>query len=248
VRLHQGRYDTATRYADDPVEVARSFEADGAQWIHVVDLDAARRRAGGPLPGAEQRGASPGGAGAENRAAIGRVRVRVSCRLEVGGGIRSEEDVRELLDLGVDRLVLGTVLARRPELVSRWAQTFGPVFMAGIDAEEGRVRVAGWEADGGVGDLELARSSRELGLAGIVYTAISRDGTLGGPDLERTVRVAEESGLPVVVSGGVSSCSDVERIAALGHPLVRAVIIGRAIYEGRVVLRKLLGRFRGGES
>jgi phosphoribosylformimino-5-aminoimidazole carboxamide ribotide isomerase len=235
VRLRQGRYDTATPYAEDPVQVARGFEADGARWIHLVDLDAARSKAGAGPPGAQ------------NRDAIRRIRRSVSCRLEVGGGIRSEEDVRELLELGADRLVLGTVLARHPESARRWSGRFGSVFMAGIDAAGGRVRVAGWEADGGSSDLELARRSPQLGMAGIVYTAIARDGTLEGPDLERTVGIAEASGLPVVVSGGVGGPADVERVAALDHPLVRAVIIGRAIYERRVDLGELIRRFAGPE-
>jgi phosphoribosylformimino-5-aminoimidazole carboxamide ribotide isomerase len=233
VRLRQGRYDSATRYAGDPVRVAQGFEAEGARWIHLVDLDAARRKFDGPA------------SGAQNREAIRQIRRGVACRIEVGGGIRSEEDVRELLGLGVDRLVLGTVLVRNPDAARRWSERFGPVFVAGIDAAGGRVRVAGWETDGGSSDLELARRSRQLGMAGIVYTAIARDGTLDGPDLERTVRVAEVSGLPVIVSGGVGGPADVERAAALDNPLVRAVIIGRAIYEGRVDLGALIRRFTG---
>lgn len=235
VRLLKGRYDSVTRYAEDPVEVACGYEAAGARWLHVVDLEAAKWKGG-------ESGAD--GRPAHNREVIRRIRRSVSCRLEVGGGVRSEADVLELLDAGVDRLVLGTVLARDPDTVAIWRERFGALFVAGIDADRGRVKVAGWEADGGADDLALARRSRKLGMAGIVYTTITRDGTMEGPALERSNRIAEASGLPVVVSGGVGGAADVERVARLRHPGVCGLIIGRAIYEGRVDLPELIRRFQ----
>jgi phosphoribosylformimino-5-aminoimidazole carboxamide ribotide isomerase len=239
VRLLKGRYDSFTRYAVDPVEVACRFEAAGARWLHVVDLEAAKWKAG--EPGAD-------GPPAHNRAVIRRIRRSVSCRLEVGGGVRSETDVLELLDAGVDRLVLGTVLARDPDTVATWRERFGALFVAGIDADRGRVKVAGWEADGGADDLTLARRSRALGMLGIVYTTIDRDGTMEGPALEQSNRIAEASGLPVVVSGGVGRPSDVERVVRLRHPRVCGLLIGKAIYEGRVDLDELIRRFQSPET
>jgi len=247
VRLVRGRYDAVTRYGRDPVEVARGFEAAGARWIHVVDLDAARRggRDGvgpgdGGLPAAEKRGTAV----RTNRAVIARIRRAVSCRLEVGGGIRSRDDVEELLGAGVDRLVLGTVVVREPELVAAWCARHGEALMAGIDADAGQVKVAGWEQDGAAVDLDLACRVRELGMAGIVYTAIARDGTLAGPDLERTNRVAAASTLPVVVSGGIGGPGDVERVVRERHPGICGVIVGKAIYEGRVDLAEIIRRFQ----
>lgn len=239
VRLYRGRYDEVTRYQADPVEIARAFEAAGARWIHLVDLDAARG-AGRDAAGAAHRGAGT----RTNRAVIARIRRTVSCRLEAGGGIRSQRDVEELFELGVDRLVLGTVVAREPGLVASWCGRHGQALMAGIDADAGKVKVAGWEQDGAAGDLELARRVGELGMAGIVYTAIARDGTLAGPDLERTNRVAEAASLPVVVSGGVGGPADVERVARERHPGICGVIVGKAIYEGRVDLADLIRRFQ----
>lgn len=227
VRLLKGRYDSVTRYEEGPVEVARRFESAGARWLHLVDLDAARR-----APGDRE---AP-----NNRATIRQIRRAVSCRLQVGGGIRSRADIEELLDAGVERLVLGTVVAREPGQAAQWCDRYGRVFMAGIDADSGRVKVAGWERDGGTEDLELARRARGLGVVGIVYTAIARDGTLAGPDLERTNRVAAASALPVVVSGGIGSVADVERVARERHPGVCGVIVGKALHEGRVDLARLI--------
>jgi phosphoribosylformimino-5-aminoimidazole carboxamide ribotide isomerase len=263
VRLHQGSFDSARRYASDPVEVALGFARAGARWVHVVDLDAARG-AGARSAGVGAEARYPGGA---NRAAIRRIREALGgaegppgCRLEVGGGIRTEQDLAELTEAGVDRLVLGTVLVREPQRVAAWvsarsartrysgvgwraATGAGPELWAGIDARDGRVRVAGWQEEGGLEDLELARRARELGLAGIVYTSIAHDGTLAGPDIERTNRVAEACGLPVILSGGIGSVEDVERVERRRAVGVAGVIVGKALYEGRVDLAELLRRY-----
>ena len=173
VRLHQGDYTQAETYDLDPVEVAKSFVAAGAQRIHLVDLDAART------------GAST------NRGVIGAIRRAVSVTVEVGGGLRADADVQALVDLGVDRLVVGTVLVKNPDLVARWVTRFGQKFIAGIDARNGEVQVSGWEEKSAIKDIGLAARCRSLGLISMVYTNIARDGTLGGPDLERTLLVAE---------------------------------------------------------
>ena len=265
VRLRQGSYESARRYAGDPAAVALGFARAGARWVHVVDLDAAR--------GAEAL--RPGGA---NRGAIRRIREALGRaagpggleepaggpRLEVGGGVRSAEDLAELAGAGVDRLILGTVLVRAPDQVAAWSARAarargetrqggrhpgaggapaGPELWAGIDARDGRVRVSGWGEEGGLEDLELARRARELGLGGIVYTSIERDGTLAGPDIERTNRVAEACGLPVILSGGIGSAADVERVQRERAPGVVGVIVGKALYEGRVELGELIRRF-----
>jgi phosphoribosylformimino-5-aminoimidazole carboxamide ribotide isomerase len=266
VRLHQGGYESARRYAGDPSEVARGFARAGARWVHVVDLDAVRGRGGG----------RPAGAGA-NRGAIRRIREALGgagVRLEVGGGIRTEQDLAELGEAGADRLVLGTVLAREPQRVAAWTKARGetrqggrhagmtargeggraggmagascglaPELWAGIDALEGRVRVSGWQQEGGLEDVELARHARELGLAGVVYTSIARDGTLEGPDIERTNRVAQACGLPVILSGGIGSEADVERVARERAENVVGLIVGKALYEGRVGLADLIRRY-----
>jgi phosphoribosylformimino-5-aminoimidazole carboxamide ribotide isomerase len=230
VRLEQGSYDSARRYAADPAEVALGFARAGACWVHVVDLDAAR------------------GAGGANRGVIRRIREALGAvRLEAGGGIRAERDLAELGEAGADRLILGTVLAREPERVASWlaarALGGGPELWAGIDARDGRVKVSGWQEEAGLEDLELARRARELGLEGVVYTSIARDGTLEGPDIERTNRVAEACGLPVILSGGIGSEQDVKRVARERVENVVGLILGKALYEGRVQLAELIRRY-----
>jgi len=225
VRLSEGNYRQAAVYSASPASVAREFAAAGAECIHIVDLDAAR------------------GDG-RNRKALKEIRTAVSCRLEIGGGIREEKDIEELLALGFERLVLGTVLARRPEQAAAWVDKYGPVFVGGIDAREGLVRVSGWEESSGIQDLALAGQGAILGLTSIIYTNIARDGTLSGPDIERTNRIAAVSGLPVILAGGVGSAEDVARVARERHENIRGLIAGKAIYEGNVVLADLIAAYQ----
>jgi len=223
VRLSQGDYERATLYAEDPLAVALWFAAAGARWLHLVDLDAARRPAGGSEAGPEQR---------DNRGLIAEIKRESGCLIEAGGGIRGEDDVEKLLEAGVDRLILGTLLAKDPDRVGEWVKRYGRVFAAGIDARDGSVKVAGWREGAGIGDLELARRAAGLGCRGIVYTNIARDGMLGGADVGRTRLVAEASGLPVILSGGVGGTADLEAAEAAGG--LAGAIVGRAVYEGRL--------------
>lgn len=222
VRLFQGDYSQSTQYDYDPVDAAREFEAAGARRIHLVDLDAAR-------------------GGENNRGTIARIRAAVSCVVEVGGGVRSEEDIRELLDTGVDRVIVGTMMVREPELVAKWARRY-PRLIAGIDARDGMVRVSGWEDSSSVSDEQAAEWAGAHGMLSIVYTDISRDGTMQGASLERTVRIAERAGLPVILSGGVRGPEDVE--AASKRSEIVGVITGRALYEERIDLREVIDRFQ----
>jgi len=224
VRLVQGSFSSATIFPLDPADQARRFADAGARMIHVVDLDAAE------------------GKGLDNRAAIAAIRAAVRVALEVGGGVRSIDDARRLVDLGIERIVVGTLLARESETVAGWVERLGRRFVAGIDARAGRVRVAGWTADGGIADTELAQRLAALGITGLVYTNIATDGTLAGPDVARTVEVARAAGLPTLLSGGIGRAADVEA-AASADPLVVGAIVGRAMYEGRIDLAELLARF-----
>jgi len=222
VRLHQGDYAQAETYDLDPIEVARGFAAAGAQRIHLVDLDAARTGAG------------------TNRPIIGAIRRAVGVTVEVGGGIRTDDDVKALADQGVDRLVVGTILVKNPDMVARWTAQYGAKFVAGIDARDGEVKVSGWEEGSSLRDLDLAARCRDLGLISIVYTNIARDGTLGGPDLERTLAVAEAAGLPVILSGGIASMDDFEAVKQADHPLLAGVITGKALYKNRIDLAEVI--------
>lgn len=225
VRLYKGCYDKSKIYDNHPADTAERFFAAGARRIHLVDLDAAR------------------GVG-DNREILRQIRNRVPCTLEVGGGIREERDVEELLNIGIDRLILGTVLAKDPERAARWIEGHGRYFIAGIDALGGMTRVAGWEEDGGISDLDLARRAAEMGMLSIIYTNIARDGTLEGPDIGGSRRIAAHSGLPVIISGGVGGLEDCLS-AAKASPQdpasgIKGIIAGKALYEGRLDLAEAI--------
>ncbi|TVQ99517.1 MAG: 1-(5-phosphoribosyl)-5-[(5-phosphoribosylamino)methylideneamino]imidazole-4-carboxamide isomerase [Spirochaetaceae bacterium] len=230
VRLTQGDYAQVDVYSSDPVAVAQSFVAAGARRIHIVDLDAAR---GNP---------------ATNRAVIGAIRAAVACTIELGGGIRAESDVEELVGLGVNRLVVGTTFARRPEVIREWSARYGARFIAGIDARDGVVCVQGWEQRTEIQDVDLAATAREMGACAIIYTNIARDGMLGGPDIDGTSRIAAASGLPVILSGGIGSADDIERVANHSHQGVVGVIAGKAVYTKALSLPELFAKFPGTEG
>ena len=214
VQLQQGDFQRARRYGSDAAAVAASFEQQGALWIHVVDLDAAR-------------------GGGANRDLIGAIRSAVGARIQVGGGVRTEEDAEALLDLGVDAVVVGTTLATKTAEVLSWAERWPGRVVGGIDARLGQVQVAGWSEAAG-GEAALIDAVRGSALAGLVYTAIDRDGMLQGPDLARGGEASEASGLPVLLSGGVGSQADLTAVAAAEG--FAGAIVGTAIYERRVDL------------
>jgi phosphoribosylformimino-5-aminoimidazole carboxamide ribotide isomerase len=213
VRLHQGDYARATDYGDDPVGQARRFEAEGAPWIHVVDLDAARTGT------------------ATNRDAIAAVATAVGVPVQVGGGVRSRADAEALWGAGVDRVVLGTAALEHPELVAELVPV-GPVAV-GLDARGRRLAVRGWEEDAGLDLLDASRRFSALDVAALVVTQIERDGTLDGPDVDQLRAVLEVATVPVVASGGVGSAEHLRALTGLG---LDGVIVGRALYDGRVTV------------
>ena len=213
VRLHQGDYDRATDYGDDPVGQARRFAADGAPWIHVVDLDAARR--GEPV----------------NRDVIGRIAAAVDIPVQVGGGVRSRPDAEALWAAGVARVVMGTAALEDPDLVA--ALVPDGAVAVGLDARGRELAVRGWEAVAGVDLLEAVARFSALGVAALVVTEIGRDGTLDGPDLTGLSSVLEVATVPVVASGGVGSADD---LVALTDLDLDGVIVGRALYDDRVTV------------
>lgn len=228
VRLTEGIFDTAKVYDEDPVSVARGFAEAGAERLHVVDLDAARGSGG-------------------NRDSIRAVRKVFPGIMDVGGGVRSLDDAISLRDIGIDLLVVGTALVRRPEDVAAWIAKLGPVFVAGIDALEGEVKVSGWEAGSSIRASDLAVQARDLGVVEIIYTDISRDGTLSGPNVPETVVLAAASGLPVIISGGVGNMAHLESLASDPPAGVSGVIFGKALYEGRINLKEAIRLLGGAE-
>ncbi len=225
VRLAQGRYDAATVYEDDPATAAARFVAHAIPRLHVVDLDGAR--AGSP----------------RNGEAVKRiVEAAGPVPVQLGGGIRQLDAVQQALDLGVDRVVLGTVALRDPGLVREAARRHPGRIVVGIDAKDGRVAVEGWLETSETTAAELARRFEEAGVAAIVHTDISRDGMLSGPNLEATAEVAGAVSLPVIVSGGVASEDDVARAAGYAERGIAGAIVGRALYTGALDLESALAR------
>jgi len=207
VRLHQGDFDQETVYDDDPVAVARSFAAAGARWIHVVDLDAARRDG-------------------SNRDVVVAIADAVDVPVQTGGGVRDGA----LLDAGITRVVLGSAAVEDPTLVRDLASTYPGRIAVGLDHWDGEVKVRGWEAGSGRQLLDVARELALPGVAAFIVTDISRDATLVGPDLEGLGQLQRSTDVPVIASGGVGSLDDLTALRALG---VAGVIVGKAIYEGR---------------
>ncbi len=222
VRLYQGDYDRETVYNDDPVAQALAFAAEGARWIHVVDLDAART--GRPV----------------NRHVVGAIVDAVDVPVQTGGGIRDEETAEQLFEAGVARIVLGTAALEQPAFARRLAGRF-PVAV-GLDARGREVAVRGWEKGSGRDLLDVAREFADAGVEALIVTEIGRDGTLTGPDLDGLAEVLDATDLPVVASGGVGTLDDLRALDALtstGRHLAGA-IVGRALYEGAFTLPEAL--------
>lgn len=215
VRLKQGRAADKTVYSDDPVAVAREWEARGGDWLHIVDLDAAF---------------------SGKHANLGIVRAichAVSIPVQMGGGMRDEESIRQALDAGVSRAVIGTKAAEDPGFVRRAVGLFGGEKIAvGIDARNGKVAVKGWAETTGVDAMSLAGDLAQAGIGALIYTDIATDGMLQGPNLQAMAAMVATTRCPVIASGGVSSASD---IAALGRiEGLSGVIIGKALFDGLI--------------
>ncbi|MGH0036189.1 MAG: 1-(5-phosphoribosyl)-5-[(5-phosphoribosylamino)methylideneamino]imidazole-4-carboxamide isomerase [Myxococcota bacterium] len=225
VRLTQGRYEDATVYDDDPGKVAGGFVASGVRRIHVVDLDGAK--AGRPVNGAAVRAIAE---------AAGEVPV------QMGGGVRDRAGLDAAFEAGVERVILGTVALRDPALVVEAARAFPGRIAVGLDARDGRVAVEGWLETSEALAVDVARRFEDAGVAALVYTDIARDGTLEGPNFDATGELADAVGIPVILSGGVSSEDDLARAARLAPRGVCGAIVGRALYTGRVDLRSALSR------
>ncbi len=216
VRLHQGDYGRETVYGDDPVAQAVAFAEAGAGWIHVVDLDAARSG----IP--------------ENRGVVAAIVAAVEVPVQTGGGIRSVDAANALFEVGVERVVLGTAALENPDLVHTLAARHRVA--VGLDARSGEVATDGWLVGSGRSVLDVARSFADAGVDAFVVTDISRDGTLEGPDLEGLADVMAATPVNVIASGGVGSMADLVALGSLesGGRRLAGVIVGKAIYEGRV--------------
>jgi phosphoribosylformimino-5-aminoimidazole carboxamide ribotide isomerase len=201
VRLSQGQKDTATIYDDDPVAVAKGFELAGAQTIHIVDLDAAFN-----------------GRESTNRSVVQKIAGKVNVPIQFGGGVRTLIDVSDLIESGVSRVILGTLATESIETLRQLLEEFGSKICVGIDARDGVVMTQGWKAQTNMSASDFAIDVARMGVERIIYTDITRDGMLSGPNIEQTA-LARKSGVQVTASGGVSSLDDIRRLREAGEPL-----------------------------
>lgn len=222
VRLQQGRADAETVFGDNPAAMARRWAAEGAELIHVVDLDGAFEKK--PL----------------NMDVIGRILDAVSVPIQVGGGIRDMQTIEAYFQAGVGRVIIGSKAVDDPQLIEWAAEKFPEKVVLGVDARDGYVATDGWTHTTGMSAVELVASFERTPLAAINFTDIHRDGMQTGPNIEQTRRLAQTTTIPVVASGGVSSIADIERLLPLEAVGVVGVIVGQALYRGSLDLREAL--------
>lgn len=219
VRLVQGQFNDVTVYSDDPVEMALNFEKLGAEYLHVIDLDGARL--GEP----------------RNTAVISEMAVKMGIPLQLGGGIRTIEMIEILLCKGIQRVILGTSAVKDPELIKTAVATFGSNLAVAIDARDGMVAIEGWARTSEFTAIGFARKMEELGAGTIIYTDISRDGMLTGPNLRAMEEMSKAVGIEVIASGGVKSIEDIKNLKDIG---MSGAIVGKALYTGDVDLREAI--------
>ena len=226
VRLIEGDYNQETVFDVDPVDAARRWADGGAEWIHIVDLDAARDGV------------------RSNSAAISRIRAAVSLKLELGGGLRSLEDIRAVADLGIDRMIIGSAAIGSPELVTRAVESFGDRIAVGLDARDGKLATQGWLDQTDVDAIDVARRLAEAGVQHFIFTDIRRDGKLIGPNLGALRQMIDAVPVNIIASGGIGTNEDIREVRETG---AAGVIIGAALYKGTVRLADAL-RISAGEE
>ncbi|OZI13611.1 1-(5-phosphoribosyl)-5-[(5-phosphoribosylamino)methylideneamino]imidazole-4-carboxamide isomerase [Bacillaceae bacterium SAS-127] len=222
VRLTQGDYNKETIYGDSPFDMAKSFVDEGAEWIHMVDLDGAKD-----------------GERINDRFVIEAAQ-KLSAKVQIGGGIRTEEDVRHYLDNGVDRVIIGSLAVSNPALVKEWLRTYGDKIAIGLDAKDGFVATHGWLETSSLKAVDLGKELAEAGAETFIFTDIATDGMLSGPNIEAVAELARATGKSVIASGGVSSLADVHKVKQYTEDGVSGVIVGKAIYTGQFTVREAL--------
>ncbi|MDD4801628.1 MAG: 1-(5-phosphoribosyl)-5-[(5-phosphoribosylamino)methylideneamino]imidazole-4-carboxamide isomerase [Syntrophomonas sp.] len=223
VRLVQGQKKNKTVYSDTPGKIAASFQAQGAEYLHVVDLDGAFE--GSP----------------RNLAAIKEIAASVSIPFQVGGGLRSRKDVEGLMAIGASRVIIGTRAVTSPAFIAELLADFGPSrVILGLDAREGMVAIEGWVEKSSLGALDFGKQMRQMGIETAIYTDVARDGLLQGPNLTSISQIAGGSGLKIIASGGVTSVDNIKALKNLESLGVSGAIIGKALYEGKITLEEAL--------
>ncbi|WP_226085849.1 1-(5-phosphoribosyl)-5-[(5-phosphoribosylamino)methylideneamino]imidazole-4-carboxamide isomerase [Mesobacillus sp. S13] len=222
VRLLQGDYDKETVYGDSPFEMAKKFADEGAKWIHMVDLDGARD-----------------GKRVNDQFVIQAAK-ELGVNVQIGGGIRSEDDINHYLENGVSRVIIGSIAVSNPEFAEEMVRKYGAKIAIGLDAKNGFVATHGWLNTSEVSAVDLGKRFADAGAETFIFTDIATDGTLAGPNLEATRQLAMETGKSVIASGGVSSLDDLGALRQLRADGVSGAIVGKAIYEGRFSVKSAL--------
>ncbi|MEY2979391.1 MAG: 1-(5-phosphoribosyl)-5-[(5-phosphoribosylamino)methylideneamino]imidazole-4-carboxamide isomerase [Prochlorotrichaceae cyanobacterium] len=222
VRLYQGDYAQAEVFSDNPLAMAKQWASQGADRLHVVDLDGAK--SGSPT----------------NHGVLQEICAALTIPVQVGGGIRNRQTVESLLGVGVSQVILGTAAVENPQLVAELCQAFPGQIVVGIDARNGQVATKGWLETTTVQAVTLAQRMADLGVAGIIYTDIDRDGTLQGPNINALRDLVSQVSIPVIASGGVSSITDLLRLLTLEAMGVTGAIVGKALYSGALSLEEAL--------
>ena len=226
VRLLQGDYERETAYDADPVDAARRWSGEDAQYLHVVDLDGAK--AGSP----------------QNLSAVERIAAAVPCPIQVGGGLRDSKSVREILDAGAERVVIGTAALRNPEFLDAMLETYGDRIVVSVDAREGKVALEGWTEAGKEQVVEAVAALTERGVKRFLCTAIEVDGTMDGPAIDQLTEIANATEAHVIASGGVGELSHLTSLASTTPPNIEGAIVGRALYERKFTVAEAIEALR----
>jgi phosphoribosylformimino-5-aminoimidazole carboxamide ribotide isomerase len=219
VRLTQGDFDKVKIYANDPVEMALRWEAEGAEYLHVVDLDGARS------------------VSLTNRASIKKIVQKIKIPIQIGGGIRTAQRIEEWLELGVTRVILGTVAVENQELLKELAASYAKSMAISVDAIEGKAAVRGWKDVTSVDVMDICKLMASLNIKTLIYTDILRDGMLKGPNFEMYEKLNDNASLQIIASGGVSSISDIQKLQSMN---LYGAIIGKALYDGKLSFEEAL--------
>tara|TARA_E500000178_G_C16824746_1_gene663215 strand:+ start:183 stop:908 length:726 start_codon:yes stop_codon:yes gene_type:complete len=221
VRLIKGKFDNKTEYKTSPVDQAGKFKDYGFKNLHIVDLD-------GALTGT-----------LANLNIIQEITNKYNLKIEVGGGIRSIDNIKKYVDSGVEKVILGSAAIKRKEFLKEACFKFKNKIALGLDAKDGKLSVSGWKEDLNIKTLDFLKEVNDFGLSRLIYTDINRDGTKASPNFDETVKIAEISKCPVIISGGVASISDIKKAKELNNKNIEGIIVGKAIYDGDIKLEEL---------
>ncbi len=229
VRLVLGRVENQTVYSSDPASMADSFQEQGAEWLHVVDLDGAFE--GQP----------------KNMQAIKQIAAQIKIPFQVGGGLRKMEDVEKVLEMGAARAIIGTRAVTSPDFIEALLKRFGPDrIVLGLDARDGMVAIEGWVEKSSLQAIDFGKQMRQMGIKTAIFTDVSRDGLLQGPNLDSIRAMALQTGLNIIASGGVSSPDNIHKLREMEPLGVSGAIIGKALYDGKITLQAALEAAKGG--